>query len=337
MQALHRRAAGPGRCPSVTRGLSSARGVRVQSVFNKGAVGREWIDTILSRFGPVTDKAQNITTLDFEKPLLELDKRIREVGVMLCHHLPITCLRGCCGVPLGLLPLLTVGAVALHRSARWPRRTAWTSAHRLRSWRSGRSRCGGAHPDTRARAPTAATARRAVWGARQRARARGRARMPVACRMQHIVAACTPPAAHTRVLQAYRPNSSAVPAGGWSWLVVPCCCGDTLRGCVPHVPAGCRVCAARLQLRKETYSRLTPTQRLQVARHPNRPTCLDIILNITGGLRLRCRAGLLCAVCPAPPAAAPHSRCACLTATPPLSPSVCVRPGVLQYTHTHSR
>ena len=35
------------------------------------------------------------------------------------------------------------------------------------------------------------------------------------------------------------------------------------------------------QLRKETYSRLTPTQRLQVARHPNRPTCLDIILNIT--------------------------------------------------------
>lgn len=26
---------------------------------------------------------------------------------------------------------------------------------------------------------------------------------------------------------------------------------------------------------------MTPTQRLQVARHPNRPTCLDIILNIT--------------------------------------------------------
>lgn len=36
-----------------------------------------------------------------------------------------------------------------------------------------------------------------------------------------------------------------------------------------------------MQLRKETYSRLTPVQRLQVARHPNRPTCLDIILNIT--------------------------------------------------------
>ena len=32
------------------------------------------------------------------------------------------------------------------------------------------------------------------------------------------------------------------------------------------------------QLRHETYSRLTPIQRLQVARHPNRPTFLDIVL-----------------------------------------------------------
>ena len=35
------------------------------------------------------------------------------------------------------------------------------------------------------------------------------------------------------------------------------------------------------QLRHETYSRLTPMQRLQVARHPNRPTFLDVVLNIT--------------------------------------------------------
>lgn len=35
------------------------------------------------------------------------------------------------------------------------------------------------------------------------------------------------------------------------------------------------------QLRKDTYSRLTPVQRLAVARHPNRPTFLDIALNIT--------------------------------------------------------
>ena len=35
------------------------------------------------------------------------------------------------------------------------------------------------------------------------------------------------------------------------------------------------------KLRKDTYSRLTPIQKLQVARHPNRPTFLDIVLNIT--------------------------------------------------------
>lgn len=34
-------------------------------------------------------------------------------------------------------------------------------------------------------------------------------------------------------------------------------------------------------LRKETYSSLTPTQKLQVARHPHRPTFLDIVLNST--------------------------------------------------------
>lgn len=41
--------------------------------------GREWLGTILSRFGPVRDRASSVTTLDFEKPLLELDKRIKEV------------------------------------------------------------------------------------------------------------------------------------------------------------------------------------------------------------------------------------------------------------------
>lgn len=40
---------------------------------------REWFDTILSRFGPVKEKTQSPTVLDFEKPLLELDKRIKEV------------------------------------------------------------------------------------------------------------------------------------------------------------------------------------------------------------------------------------------------------------------
>jgi hypothetical protein len=42
--------------------------------------GKAWLSTILTRFGPATDRATNITTLEFEKPLLELDKRIKEVG-----------------------------------------------------------------------------------------------------------------------------------------------------------------------------------------------------------------------------------------------------------------
>ncbi|KAK9786062.1 hypothetical protein WJX73_003519, partial [Symbiochloris irregularis] len=41
--------------------------------------GREWLQTLLSRFGPMTDKPQNTTVLDFEKPLVELDNRIKEV------------------------------------------------------------------------------------------------------------------------------------------------------------------------------------------------------------------------------------------------------------------
>lgn len=36
-----------------------------------------------------------------------------------------------------------------------------------------------------------------------------------------------------------------------------------------------------IQLRQDTYSRLTPVQRLQVARHPSRPTFLDIAYNIS--------------------------------------------------------
>ncbi|GLC37743.1 Chromatin assembly factor 1 subunit p50 [Pleodorina starrii] len=99
--------------------------------------GREWLGTILSRFGPVKDKSQNTAVLEFEKPLLELDKRIKEVRKVAEEN----------GVDV------TASIAEL---------------------------------ETRAR-----------------------------------------------------------------------------------------------QLRKETYSRLTPVQRLQVARHPNRPTCLDIILNIT--------------------------------------------------------
>ena len=41
--------------------------------------GREWLQTLLSRFGPITEKAVNTAVLDFEKPLVELDNRINEV------------------------------------------------------------------------------------------------------------------------------------------------------------------------------------------------------------------------------------------------------------------
>jgi hypothetical protein len=43
------------------------------------AFGGPFLESLLSRFGPTTDRAPNLTTLDFEKPLLELDKRIKEV------------------------------------------------------------------------------------------------------------------------------------------------------------------------------------------------------------------------------------------------------------------
>jgi acetyl-CoA carboxylase carboxyl transferase subunit alpha len=41
--------------------------------------GREWLQSILSRFGPIQEKSSNTTVLDFEKPLVELDNRIKEV------------------------------------------------------------------------------------------------------------------------------------------------------------------------------------------------------------------------------------------------------------------
>lgn len=39
----------------------------------------EWLQSVLRRFGPMTERPQNTTILDFEKPLVELDNRIREV------------------------------------------------------------------------------------------------------------------------------------------------------------------------------------------------------------------------------------------------------------------
>lgn len=71
----------PSRCP--------ARQIAVQA--KKGAPdppdtpkqerrgGREWLQMMLSRFSPIAEKAENTAVLDFEKPLVELDNRIKEV------------------------------------------------------------------------------------------------------------------------------------------------------------------------------------------------------------------------------------------------------------------
>ena len=45
--------------------------------------GREWLQNLLSKFGPMTEKAENTHVLDFEKPLVELDNRIKEVRTTL--------------------------------------------------------------------------------------------------------------------------------------------------------------------------------------------------------------------------------------------------------------
>ena len=41
--------------------------------------GRAWLDSLLHRFSPMSQRADQVSVLDFEKPLLELDKRIKEV------------------------------------------------------------------------------------------------------------------------------------------------------------------------------------------------------------------------------------------------------------------
>ena len=65
------------------------RAVRVRAASSGGSHnpkgGREWLQTLLSRFGPMTERAQNTTVLDFEKPLVELDNRIKEVRRRSCQ------------------------------------------------------------------------------------------------------------------------------------------------------------------------------------------------------------------------------------------------------------
>ncbi len=89
--------------------------------------GKEWIETLLSRFAPVRSKAEQVTTLDFEKPLLELDKRIKEVsnGTNAAAHQFRICPPE--------RPHQTFRWGRARRCARWPRTTASMSPPRLLS------------------------------------------------------------------------------------------------------------------------------------------------------------------------------------------------------------
>ena len=63
--------------------VAQAKGGRDPPDIPKGQPrgGREWLQTLLSRFGPITQKPENTAVLDFEKPLVELDNRITEVCI----------------------------------------------------------------------------------------------------------------------------------------------------------------------------------------------------------------------------------------------------------------
>jgi len=120
--------------------------------------GREWLQSLLSRFGPMNDKASNAYVLDFEKPLVELDNRIKEVGCP--DHRPGRQRRAVAaqrarrwrsaGPPgAGIASRMMAGRAciaanaplpAARRCGRWRRTTAWTCPGRLGSWSSGHCR-----------------------------------------------------------------------------------------------------------------------------------------------------------------------------------------------------
>ena len=62
-----------------------------------------WLQDLVAKFGPVTERADNTTVLDFERPLAELDSRIREVrlrGFSFFFFLASRCLRAFCASKL---------------------------------------------------------------------------------------------------------------------------------------------------------------------------------------------------------------------------------------------
>lgn len=46
--------------------------------------GGDWLQRLLNRFGPLADRSKTTLVLDFEKPLINLDNRIKEVIIIFC-------------------------------------------------------------------------------------------------------------------------------------------------------------------------------------------------------------------------------------------------------------
>lgn len=241
----------------------------------------EWLQSILSRFGPVKEKASNTTVLDFEKPLVELDNRIREVRGRTTTGGRRPASGGGSsggGVPLHaradpthLMPPPQVRQVAEENGVdvssqikELEERAKQVGALMLRLRRVGGTRGSGA---------TAAPTQAELVCMRLPA-------VPV-CSSKHAEA---PTAAQLAVAHGFGPVNAAGACPRFAGIPVAGLRAPE-RTLVPHP-------RLTLQLRKDTYSRLTPIQRLQVARHPNRPTFLDIALNISDKVGGRCRSWL---------------------------------------------
>ena len=129
----------PGACRAAAQGRDPPDTPKVE---RRG--GREWLQTLLSRFGPITEKAENTAVLDFEKPLVELDNRINEVRIRSTVHdgpgpyrprvTPTVRQSGPASAQHMLVP-------AVGRCERWPRRTALTCQSRSGSSKSEPCRC----------------------------------------------------------------------------------------------------------------------------------------------------------------------------------------------------
>lgn len=77
--ATRRRVACAPMCALGSQGAAAKKAQKGTPGKTTFARGSEWLQHLFARFGPARDRAQNITTLEFEKPLLELEKRILEV------------------------------------------------------------------------------------------------------------------------------------------------------------------------------------------------------------------------------------------------------------------